>query len=270
MDRDKLILKAEKSKNQNSYWISIFQLRKFADNEMIEKCFELINSENIKSKIIGLDTLSQLGQKRKKFSKKLINIIFELLQNCDDEKLIISCLFAIGHNNKYLTKRQIKFLEKFKSSNSKEIRYALAFSILALENEIAINILIKLSDDRSPKVRDWALFGLGTQIEVDTKEIRDVLFKHSFDKDDQAKQEAIKGLANRDDFRVNNIILEELNSENFGSLLFETIMQIKDGDYYLPKLKSIYEKSKNDKKINQEWFSDLENCINILENINVA
>ena len=237
---------------------------------MIEKCFELMNSEQDKSKILAIDILSQLGSKRKKFAKKLINKLFVFLQESKNEKLITSCLIAIGHNNKFLTKRQINYLEKFKNDKSKEIRYALVFSILTLENETAINILIKLSDDKSPKIRDWALFGLGTQIEIDNNEIREILFKHCFDKDDQSKQEAIKGLANRNDERVYKIILNELQSEDFGSLLFETIMEIKNGEIFLPELHKILKKYKKDKNINRDWISNLKNCIIVLENYNVA
>ena len=46
---------------------------------MIEKCFELMNSEQDKSKILAIDILSQLGSKRKKFAKKLINKLFVFL-----------------------------------------------------------------------------------------------------------------------------------------------------------------------------------------------
>jgi len=269
-NRNKLFEKAIKAKSQNLYWKTIFELRTFVDDEMIEKCFELINSKSQKSKIIAIDILSQLGTKRTKFAKKLIKKLFEFLQESENEKLTRSCLIAISHNNKFITKKQIKFLEKFKNDKSKEIRYALIFSILTLEDETAINILIKLSDDRSPKIRDWSLFGLGTQIEIDNKEIRKTLYKHCFDKDDQSKQEAIKGLANRNDERVYEIVLNELKSENFGSLLFETIMQIKNGEKFLPELRKILKNSKKDKNVNKVWISDLKNCISVLENYNVA
>lgn len=268
--RNKLFEKAKKSKSQNLYWNTIFELRKFVDDQMVEKCFELINSNDEKSKIVAIDVLSQLGVKRNKFAKILIKNLFEFLEESVNEKLITSSLIAIGHNNKFLTKKHINFLEKFKNNKSKEIRYALVFSILTLENETATNILIKLSNDKSPRIRDWALFGLGTQIETDNHEIRKTLYKHCFDKDDQSKQEAIKGLANRNDERVYEIILNELQTENFGSLLFETIMQIKNGEKFLPELRKILKNCKKDNKVNDHWISDLKNCINILENYNVA
>jgi len=270
INRNILFERAIKAKYQNLYWKTILELRKFVDDEMIEKCFELINSKNQKSKIIAINILSQLGTKRTKFAKKLINKLFEFLQESENEKLTISCLIAISHNNNFITKKQIKFLEKFKKDKSKEIRYALVFSILKLEDETAIKTLIKLSDDRSPKIRNWALFGLGTQIKSDNKEIRKILYKHCFDKDEQSKQEAIKGLANRKDERVYEIILNELKSENLGSLIFETIMDIKNGEIFLPELLKILKNSQTDKNVNKIWVSDLKNCISVLDNFNVA
>lgn len=263
--RNKLLEKAQISKTQNSYWNAIFELREFVDSEMIVKCFEFINSNNEKLQIIGIDILSQLGTNRKLFSKKLIKYIFELLKISESQKLITSCLIAISHNNTELTNKQILLLQKFKDSKSKEIRYSLVFSLSKIDNQHAIETLIKLSNDKSPKIRDWSLFGLGTLIKTDNIEIREVLYKHCFDKDNQAKQEAIKGLSNRKDKRVNEIILKELKTENFNSSFFETLMEIEGGSDFLPELENIYKKAKKDKKINQDWLANLKNCISVLK-----
>jgi hypothetical protein len=268
-NRQNLFEKALNAKTQNSYWNAIFELRNFIDDEMIEQCFCLINSKNIKDKIVGIDIISQLGIYRKKFLNDLLDKLFQNLKS-EEEELLVSCLIAIGHNNKKITKQQLKTLSQFTDSKSKNIRYALVFAILTLTNEIAINILLKLSDDRSPKVRDWAVFGLGTQIEADNSEIRNMLYKHCFDKDDQTKQEAIIGLANRNDRRIYEIIRAELNSNNFGSLLFETIMQLKNSQEFLTDLKNIYKTSKNDLEINKDWKDNLKHCIKVIEENNVA
>ena len=260
-NRNLIFDKILKAKNKNFYWDKIFELRKFVDPEMINKCFSLINSKEDNFKIIGIDILSQLGSNRKKFINSLLNKIFMILESTENEKLIYSSLIAIGHNNNKLTQKQIKIFEKFSKSKSKEIRFALAFSLLSVENQLAISILTHLSRDRSPKVRDWAIFGLGTQIDIDNQQIREALFERCFDKDEQTKQEAINGLAKRNDKRVNDIIFQELKSENFGSLLFDTIISLENGKIFLPELERIYKKSKNDLTINKEWLEELEFCI---------
>ncbi|MFC3159023.1 hypothetical protein SAMN05443633_107182 [Chryseobacterium arachidis] len=130
------------------------------------------------------------------------------------EKLVCTALFAIGHNNKHLQVKHLKALQQFQNSKSKDIRYALTFSLLGIDHQLAIKILIKLAQDRSQKVKDWATFGLGTQIETDNEEIRNILYKNCSSKDDQNKQEAIKGLLNRKDERVKEMIMQELKNED--------------------------------------------------------
>lgn len=264
----KLFEKAYKAKTDNNYWNQISQLRKFATQEMISECILLIDSEDLKSKQIGIDILSQLGKNRKSFIHKMFDKIFNFFETSNNENLILTSLFAIGHNNEYLKIKHIKSLEKFKNSKSTDVRYALTFSLLGVEKKIAIDILIELAQDKSLRIRDWATFGLGTQIETDNKEIRGILYKNSLSNNNQIRQEAIKGLANRNDQRVEKLILSELYKENFGTLFFDTLLDIKNGEQYLPLIINIYEKYKHDQDINTEWLSDLKNCIKILQEDN--
>lgn len=126
-------------------------------------------------------------------------------------------------------------------------------------------MLIELAQDKSFKVRDWATFGLGTQLKTDNEEIRNILYKNASSKDDQIRQEAIKGLSNRDDERVEELIFSEIHKGNFGTLIFDTLLNIKNGKQYLPFIINIYEKYKNDRDINSKWLSDMKNCIEILK-----
>ncbi|MCY0970016.1 hypothetical protein [Chryseobacterium wangxinyae] len=262
---DKLFERAHIAKTENNYWNQIFELRKFVGEKMIYQCFSLIDSEDLKSKQIGIDILSQLGINRKNFIKQLFERIFEIFEIFENEKLIYTSLIALGHNNQSLKTKHFKALQKFKNSKSSKIRYALTFSLLGIEKKPAIDMLIKLAHDKSFKVRDWATFGLGTQLKTDNEEIRKILYKNASSKDDQIKQEAIKGLSNRDDERVDELILSELHKENFGALFFDTLLNIKNGKQYLQFIINIYEKYNNDQNINSEWLSDLNNCIEILK-----
>lgn len=266
MEIDKLVYKAKNSKWEKIYWNCIFELRKNVTKEMVDKCFSLIKSNDYKEKKVGIDVLCQLGTNRKKFVKEFLKQIFKILKTENDEALISSCLFAIGHNNKNLNVSQIRFLTQFKNSKSKNIRYALVFSQLALKNEESMNSLLFLMKDKSPQVRDWATFGIGTQTDIDSEIIRESLYKNCFDKDEQTKSEAIVGLVNRNDKRAFDIIENELEKNNVGSLIFDTILNIENGEIFLPKLKLIFEESKKDNNINKEWLNSLENCIHIFEN----
>jgi hypothetical protein len=262
---DKLFERAYIAKTENNYWNQIFELRKFVGEKMIYQCFSLIDSEDLKSKQIGIDILSQLGTNRKNFIKQLFERIFIIFEISENEKLIYTSLIALGHNNQHLKTNHFKILPKFVNSKSKKIRYALTFSLFGIENKFALDMLIKLAHDKSLKIKDWATFGLGTQLKTDNEEIRKILYKNASSKNNQIRQEAIKGLSNRNDHRVNELIFKEFKKENFGNYLFDTLLDLKNGQQYIPLLTDVYKKHKADKTTNQKWLADLKNCIKVLE-----
>jgi hypothetical protein len=59
--------------------------------------------------------------------------------------------------------------------------------------------LIRLTNDDSSDVRDDAVFGLGSILDLDTAEIRDALRARLFDSDLDTRLEALVGLAERRD-----------------------------------------------------------------------
>ena len=89
--------------------------------------------------------------------------------------------------------------------------------------------------DKSSYIRDWATFGIGSQIKKDTIEIRNALWERINDKHQDTKLEAIVGLAKRKDIRIKEIIKRELLDGEYGTLLFEAILDLKDKDF-LPLL----------------------------------
>jgi HEAT repeat protein len=55
--------------------------------------------------------------------------------------------------------------------------------------------LAKLTADEDEEVRDWATFGLGVLGDIDTVEIREALAARLSDANDDAREEAVVGLA---------------------------------------------------------------------------
>ena len=79
--------------------------------------------------------------------------------------------------------------------------------------------MIRLSSDTDHDVRNWATFGLGSQIEDDTPEIREALRANLGDPDHEIRGEAIIGLAERKDPEVADILIREWESSETVSLL---------------------------------------------------
>jgi len=108
------------------------------------------------------------------------------------------------------------------------------------ENASAITALIELTNDADDEVRDWATFGIGTQVEADTPEIRDALYARTSDVDGDTRGEALVGLARRKDARVLEPLIRELAPDSVGRLALEAVEAIGDPRLYpaLAMLKS--------------------------------
>jgi hypothetical protein len=83
------------------------------------------------------------------------------------------------------------------------VRSAVVHALLASTRPEAIDALIRLSSDVDENVRDWATFGLGSQLDdVDTVAIRDALAARLDDAHEDTRYEALVGLALRKDARA--------------------------------------------------------------------
>lgn len=260
---DKLLSRLINNKTDKSRWDNISALRKRPSQELFAKCVELTKSNNPKIRIIGIDILAQLGLPPRPFLKKSLKIYFDLFEVETDPDVLMSLLYAIGHNNDKLDEEQIEKICSFINKENSLVKEGLVSSLLGIDNLTAIETIIKLSSDKLNHVRNWATFGLGTQIERNNKTIRAALWERVNDKHQETKLEAIVGLAKRKDKRVNDIIRREIISGEYGTLLFEAIIEIQDKEF-LALLKQNLRTIKDDKTINPEWEKDLKNCIDEL------
>lgn len=260
---DKLLSRLINNKTDKSRWDNISVLRKRPSQELFAKCAELIKSNNPKIRKIGIDILAQLGLQPRPFLKETLKIYFDLIEVETDPDVLMSLLYSIGHNNDKLDNEQIEKICSFIDSENSWVKEGLVSALLGIDNLTAIETLIKLSSDELNHVRNWATFGLGTQIERNNKTIREALWERVNDKHQETKLEAIVGLAKRKDKRVNNFIRREIIGNEYGTLLFEAIIETQDKEF-LPLLKQNLRTAKNNKTINTEWEKDLKNCIDEL------
>jgi HEAT repeat protein len=101
---------------------------------------------------------------------------------------------------------------------SADVRYGVTIALLTIESDLAVNMLIRLCEDSDRDVRNWATFGLGSQIEMDSEAIREALLRRVADPDNETRGEAFVGLARRRDKRVVAPLVVELRSDCVGTL----------------------------------------------------
>jgi HEAT repeat protein len=87
------------------------------------------------------------------------------------------------------------------------------------EQQVA-EVLIRLSRDEVGEIRDWATFGLGSQLSIDTDEVRAALFARVNDSNEGARDEAVAGLARRRDGRAVELLRSLLSEDSVRSSLF--------------------------------------------------
>ncbi len=254
------------NKTQKTYWDNISELRKRPSQSVFEKAFSLAKSNIDKEKIIGLNVLQQLGFDPRYNKKQMLDLHFELLDQKQSNKVLVAIFSGIGHNNDELSERQILKLTSFKNIQDGAVKFAMVSAFTGLEHSKAINTLIEFSKVDDPGIRNWSTFGIGTQIQSDSEAIRNALWDRVDDSDFETKNEAIFGLAKRKDKRVKSVILKELETGEFGTLLLEAIVELMDTDF-LPLLKLNYEASKTEEDLSEFWIALLKETIEKLEKL---
>ncbi len=91
-----------------------------------------------------------------------------------------------------------------------------------------------LTSDEDADVRDWATFGLGTQINVDGTEVRQCLLARLDDPDEDTRSEAIAGLARRHVKEVVQHIRHALRTNVVGRLAVRSAGYLGDPSFAEP------------------------------------
>lgn len=81
--------------------------------------------------------------------------------------------------------------------------------------------LTRSTRDASDEVRDWATFGLGTILDIDTSAVRATLFACATDPDGNVRDEALVGLARRRDRRALALVQERLAGDRVSQKVWE-------------------------------------------------
>ena len=220
-----LIEAALQEKDGDVRWEYVQALHMRGEREIFEQAVRLCQSKDSTKAILGADILGQLGTPNFPFHKESVPVLLKLIGNQQDESALQAATMALGRTG---DSRALEKLIELKNHSSEEVRFAVVHGLLTLEDEKSIQALIELSVDEDEDVRNWATFGLGSQIEVNTKEIRDSLFKRLDEEDDEIRGEALVGLSIRKDKRVLDPLLKELASEWVGVLVVEAAGELGD------------------------------------------
>jgi HEAT repeat protein len=203
--------------DEDAMWELVDILRFRGGEQEFRLAAQLTKSTSPEERRLGARILAQLrrglDQNAPTFVAESVDILLPMLGD-PDSSVVCSTIYALGHRQ---DERSAAPLAKLAAHPEAEIRLAVASSLGGFDDEIALNALIQLSSDIDEHVRDWATFGLGSQTERDTPEIRAALLARVNEENGEIRGEALIGLANRNDPRTLEFVRAELNRDFVGS-----------------------------------------------------
>ena len=201
--------------DSDRYWELVQAVHSHPEEQTFQQCSKWARDPESKLQRLANDCLAQLGFREPKhpFRERSYPILLGALQSSDAD-VVASALVAFGHLG---AGRHLDSLIPLHRHPDALVRFDLAFALLGVDDHRAVAALVALSSDADADVRNWATFGLGSQIDLDTPEIRDALFARAFDQDPDARAEALEGLVRRNDPRASGALAGALRSEVVGS-----------------------------------------------------
>ena len=132
---------------------------------------------------------------------------------------LLAAIHALGHIG---DPRAIMLVVQYRSHAAADVRSAVACALGHFaDDSLAAETLIQLTTDMDTGVRDWAIFGIGSLSKLDTPELREALVRNLDDSFEDARQEAILGLASRADARVVPALVGSLGASDVPSIIIE-------------------------------------------------
>ncbi len=194
---DELISSAlDKGDEDHARWDDIGTLQDRGGREVFAATARLISSGDGRERSLGVDILAQGHIVEKPMRDRAIPLLLDLAARERNPIVIASLCHAFGHLHDPAT---IDTVRVWATHPDENVRFGVVHGLSRYEDDRAIETLIRLSADDDSDVRDWATFGLGTQIATDTPAIQDALRARLDDPDDDTRMEALAGLARRCD-----------------------------------------------------------------------
>jgi HEAT repeat protein len=215
---DELFALARSAENDEAYWDAVSALHARGEKRTFDLASVLCDSFAAGERCLGADVLGQLGAEpgaspaESEFASASGAVLLALLQDEEEEPAVLSsAAVGLGHLR---DERAIEPLAALASHLSPHVRASVVHGLMGHDDDRAVSALVRLSADDDDSVRDWATFALGVQIDRDTAEVRDALAARLDDSNEDARAEAIRGLARRRDERALEAALAAASSED--------------------------------------------------------
>lgn len=224
-----LIREAIHARTSDARWKRISKLHELGSKEVFAAASRLLSSRHPLEREVGADILGQLGfNDSYPFKSASVPRLRRLVREDENAEVAAAALHALGFLGAW---QALVRVGKMADHPDRRIRLALAQALATPDDpcpQEVIDLLVRLTRDRSGDVRDWACFALGRQCSADSTAIRDALADRIQDRHRDCREEAILGLARRRDPRAVGPLLGALTSKSVGRLSVEAAAYIGD------------------------------------------
>ena len=200
-------------------WYAYQELQHRGTAEVFSAAVVALSAPEPVGRTVGADVLSQLrNQEGGTFVEQSVNALVAAAEVEQEPSVLRSIAFALGHRASPSGRRMLFSLAQHPSER---VRFAVATGLWAVaikdgdavdDDPEAVSVHLDLMRDPDNEVRNWAAFGLGTQLSADTPAIRAALRERLDDPDEGTREEAVYGLAKRRDEVAFEPLLEYLRS----------------------------------------------------------
>jgi HEAT repeat protein len=216
--------------DEEAYWRSVSRLQRGEAERVWGLLEPLVDHPDPRVRTIVPDVLRFLGGPKRPLSDRTVELFRRMLLREQPPSVLSAIGCALGELGHVTS---VELMAPFASHPDPAVRSAVVASLLRQRDPVAIETLIMLSRDERDDVRDWATFGLGSQVGptdfdrandddvVDTPALRDALAARLDDPHVDTRCAAIVGLAMRRDPRVLPLLTEEIASGPRHSLVLE-------------------------------------------------
>jgi HEAT repeat protein len=215
---DELVSAALCEVDEEAHWDAVNALQDEGSREVLQRASDLCGSPCSRERCLAADVLGQLGVPERTFPDECVALLLAMIESERNPMVLQAVLVEFSHLN---DRAAIDAASKFVAHADPDVRHAAVLALTGHDERPAIQMLIALTEDPVPNVRDWATFALGTQTDADTPEIREALVRRLEDSDEVTRGEAFVGLARRKDRRVVPAVADELRGDCVGRLAVE-------------------------------------------------
>lgn len=210
--------------------VCCLRIAKKRNRDIFERAAARCSSEDPIKRGRGADILCQLrrapltsdersNDSQCLFREESYSLITKMLETERDLHVLESAVSALGH---LYNEAGIPLILSYRDHADTAIRFAVTCALGNFPNDLrSVDGLLKLTSDPDADVRDWAVFGLGVQGDVDTPKIREALLRALDDENRDVREEAAVGLGKRRDQRLIPALRVMLDKPEFSDRVAE-------------------------------------------------